>query len=203
MPAHATQVLMAAEETPAAVAHPAISRRSFVAGTPGPTGPTGGTGATGNTGATGVTGSAGVAGSTGSTGSTGPTGARGPNSLFGSVLLNTTLTRYFSIFGNTLNPTEAVVSNRWASSCTLSSLNVSIIDGTTGFSYTGMSQTAMTAGIRINAANGFVWEFIDQRGGHGQLLRIGPKQHNERRVEDLSSLSVPRDHSELIVRSRP
>jgi len=59
-------------------------------------------------------------------------------------------------YGATVNGTEAVVAVRFATSCTASSLNVSVIDGTTAFPYTGLVQTSMTAGIRVNSINALV-----------------------------------------------
>jgi len=97
-----------------------------------------------------------VAGAAGATGATGVTGARGPSQVFASALLNSNSTRYAGIYGATVNGTEAVVAVRFATSCTASSLNVSVIDGTTAFPYTGLVQTSMTAGIRVNSINALV-----------------------------------------------
>jgi hypothetical protein len=119
----------------------------------GATGATGPTGATGSTGATGATGAAGAVGPTGATGATGATGSNGSGNLFAAAVLSSTSTRYLPVFGNGINATEAVVSNRFTLGCTVSSLTIDIIDGISGYPYTGMAQTAMTAGLRINAAN--------------------------------------------------
>jgi len=77
--------------------------------------------------------------------------------MFGSMLMSFgAVTRYFAIGGGVANATEAVVAIRFPTACTLGSLNVSVIDGTTGLPGTGMSQTSMTAGIRSNGSNLFV-----------------------------------------------
>lgn len=120
-------------------------------GATGPVGPAGAAGATGPAGPQGIQGATGPTGATGAAGPAGPAGPAGIGHLFASGILNGAGPRYASVFGfGGLNQSETVAAQRFSVGCTASNLIVTSIDGVTGIPIT---QTAMTAGLRVNGAD--------------------------------------------------
>ncbi len=139
----------------------------------GPTGPTGSTGSTGNTGPTGATGATGIGttgptGATGTTGATGPTGSTGPT---GATGLPAGILDYAYIFNNSV---QSVANGN------------SINFNTNGVMTAGISHTAGSANITLNASGTYAVFFVISVSRPSQFAAFinGTARANTRRGTD-------------------